>query len=172
MPHCPTCGRDTHYVSEETYFFKLSAYQDKLLAFYKDNPDFITPKERANEVIRFVEAGLKDLSISRTTVTWGVPFPNDPAHVIYVWVEALCNYITAIGYGQPYKQEEFAKWWPADMQVIGKDIVRFHAVFWPALLMAAELPLPKRLLVHGWILIDQQKMSKSRGNVVDPIALL
>lgn len=172
MPLCPSCGRDTVWLAEETYFFKLSAYQDKLLQFYKENPDFITPKERANEVIRFVEAGLKDLSISRTTIKWGVPFPNDPEHVIYVWVEALCNYITAIGYGQPSKAQEFAQWWPADMQVIGKDIVRFHAVFWPALLMAAQLPAPKRLLVHGWILVDQQKMSKSRGNVVDPIALL
>lgn len=171
MPLCPSCGRDTVWIAEETYFFRLSAYQDKLLAFYKNNPDFITPKERSHEVVRFVESGLKDLSISRTTISWGVPFPNDPEHVIYVWVEALCNYITAVGYGQPYKETEFAKWWPADMQVIGKDIVRFHAVFWPALLMAAELLLPKKLLVHGWILVDQQKMSKSRGNVVDPIAL-
>jgi methionyl-tRNA synthetase len=171
MPYCPSCGRDTSRIAEETYFFKLSAYQDELLAFYQNNPDFITPKERVNEVISFVAAGLKDLSISRTTVAWGVPFPQDPSHVIYVWVEALCNYITAIGYGQPYKMDEFKKWWPADIQVIGKDIVRFHAVFWPALLMAAQLPLPKRLLVHGWILVDQQKMSKSRGNTVDPIEL-
>lgn len=170
-PQCPSCGRDTHIVSEETYFFKLSAFTDKLLAFYKENPDFISPKERAHEVTSFVESGLKDLSISRTTVRWGVPFPHDPLHTVYVWVEALSNYITGIGYGQTGKKDEFEKWWPADVQVLGKDIVRFHAVYWPALLMAADLPLPKKLLVHGWIKVDKQKMSKSLGNVVDPIEL-
>lgn len=170
-PACPSCGRETVYLSEMTYFFKLSAYQKRLLDFYKIHPDFIMPKERANEVLSFVESGLKDLSISRTTVPWGIPFPHDPEHTIYVWTEALCNYITAIGYGDAAKQEEFKKWWPADVQVLGKDIVRFHAVFWPAFLMAAELPLPKQLLVHGWIKVDEQKMSKSLGNVVDPIAL-
>jgi len=170
-PACPSCGRETVFVSESTYFFKLSAYQDRLLKFYKDHPDFIVPKERANEVISFVESGLKDLSISRTTVPWGIPFPNDPEHTIYVWTEALCNYITAIGYGNANKQDEFKFWWPADVQVLGKDIVRFHAVFWPAFLMAADLPLPKQLLVHGWIKVDEQKMSKSLGNVVDPMAL-
>jgi len=170
-PLCPSCSRTTVFVSESTYFFKLSAYQDKLLKFYKDHPDFIIPKERANEVLSFVESGLKDLSISRTTVPWGIPFPKDPEHTIYVWTEALCNYITAIGYGNPAKQEEFKFWWPADVQVLGKDIVRFHAVFWPAFLMAADLPLPKQLLVHGWIKVDEQKMSKSLGNVVDPMAL-
>lgn len=170
-PQCPSCGRDTHIVSEETYFFKLSAFTDKLLSFYKENPDFITPKERAHEVINFVASGLKDLSISRTTVKWGVPFPNDPQHTVYVWVEALCNYITSIGYGDQTKINEFNTWWPADVQIIGKDIVRFHAVYWPALLMAADLALPKQLLVHGWITVDKQKMSKSLGNVVDPIEL-
>lgn len=170
-PQCPNCGRDTHIVSEETYFFKLSAFGDKLLAFYKDNPTFIMPKERAHEVISFVESGLKDLSISRTTVKWGVPFPNDPTHTIYVWVEALSNYLTGIGYGDAHKTKEFNYRWPADVQVLGKDIIRFHAVYWPAMLMAADLPLPKQLLVHGWIKIDKQKMSKSLGNVVDPIEL-
>jgi methionyl-tRNA synthetase len=170
-PQCPTCGRDTHIVSEETYFFKLSAFTDKLLNFYKENPDFIVPKERAHEVINFVASGLKDLSISRTTVKWGIPFPNDSHHTLYVWVDALSNYITGVGYGQPDKLDEFHKRWPANVQLLGKDIVRFHAVFWPAFLMAADLPLPKQLLVHGWIKVDKQKMSKSFGNVVDPIEL-
>ena len=168
-PLCPSCGRSTERVAEKTYFFRLSAYQEKLLSFYKENPDFIVPKERANEVISFVESGLKDLSISRTTVKWGVPFPNDPEHTVYVWVEALCNYLTAIGY--PDNQSLFNSWWPADLHILGKDIVRFHAIYWPAFLMAAELPLPKKLLVHGWIKVDQQKMSKSLGNVVDPMQL-
>jgi len=170
-PACPSCGRVTHAVSEETYFFKLSSYQDALLKFYAQHPDFITPKERLNEVISFVQSGLKDLSISRTTVTWGIPFPNDAAHVAYVWADALNNYITAIGYGQPGKEELFNSWWPADLQILGKDIVRFHAVYWPAFLMASGLSLPKKLLVHGWIKMDKQKMSKSLGNVVDPIDL-
>jgi len=170
-PQCSSCGRDTHVVSEETYFFKLSAFTDKLLVFYKENPHFITPKERFHEVTSFVASGLKDLSISRTTVKWGVPFPYDPLHTIYVWVEALSNYITGIGYGDVHKTEEFSYRWPADVQVLGKDIIRFHAVYWPAMLMAAELPLPKQLLVHGWIKVDKQKMSKSLGNVVDPIEL-
>ena len=209
-PPCPSCQRTTVVVSEETYFFKLSAYQDRLLKLYKENPDFIAPRERLNEVISFVSSGLKDLSISRTTVAWGVPFPDDPKHTVYVWVEALCNYITALGYGQSNKpsrsdsdlitklnekdinflypfqikklgssqqpslsllSEEFEKWWPANLHIIGKDIVRFHAVYWPAMLMAAQLPLPKRLLVHGWIKVDKQKMSKSLGNVVDPMVL-
>lgn len=170
-PQCPDCGRNTQIISEESYFFKLSAFGDKLLAFYEQNPDFIVPKERSHEVISFVKSGLKDLSMSRTTVTWGVPFPNDPLHTVYVWVEALSNYITGIGYGQPDKQKEFAQWWPADVQILGKDIIRFHAVYWPALLMAADLPLPKKLLVHGWIKVDKQKMSKSLGNVIDPVEL-
>jgi methionyl-tRNA synthetase len=170
-PKCPSCGRDTYIISEETYFFKLSAFTDKLLAFYQENPDFITPKERFNEISSFVSSGLKDLSISRTTVKWGVPFPNDSHHTIYVWVEALSNYITGIGYGQLNKLDEFHKRWPANVHVLGKDIIRFHAVYWPALLMAADLPLPHQLLVHGWITVDKQKMSKSLGNVVDPIEL-
>ncbi len=170
-PECPSCGRETQKVSEESYFFKLSAYQDRLLEWYKTHPEFIVPKERTNEVISFVESGLKDLSMSRTTISWGVPFPNDPEHVVYVWVDALCNYITAIGYGDPSENKEFEKWWPANLQVLGKDIVRFHAVYWPALLMAADLQPPKQLLVHGWIQINKQKMSKSRGNVVDPMEL-
>ena len=170
-PPCPSCSRDTVAISEESYFFKLSAYAEKLLQFYKEHQDFVVPRERLNEVLSFVESGLKDLSISRTTISWGVPFPKDPEHVVYVWVDALCNYITAVGYGDPHKKEMFEKWWPANLHVLGKDIVRFHAVYWPAILMAAELPLPKQLLVHGWIKIDQQKMSKSRGNVVDPVEL-
>ncbi len=169
---CPSCNRETIKLSEETYFFKLSAYQDKLLKFYKDNPDFFVPKERANEVINFVESGLRDLSISRTTVKWGIPFPDDKKHIAYVWADALNNYLTGVGYGQPNKQEAFNFWWPADVQVIGKDIVRFHAVYWPAFLMAMGLPLPKQLLVHGWIKIDHEKMSKSKGNVIDPLWLL
>jgi len=168
-PPCSSCQRETHFLAEETYFFKLSAYQDKLLQFFTDNPDFIIPRERAQEVISFVKDGLRDLSISRTSVSWGVPFPDDEKHTVYVWIEALCNYITAIGY--PTDPELFATWWPADMQVLGKDIIRFHAVYWPALLMAAEMPLPKQLLVHGWIKVNNQKMSKSLQNVVDPMEL-
>ncbi len=170
-PPCPSCNRQTVIISEDTYFFRLSKYQDALLKFYTDNPNFIVPRERLNEVISFVSLGLKDLSISRTTVTWGIPFPDDPSHTVYVWVEALCNYITAIGYAQSDKQKQFHYWWPADLHVVGKDIVRFHAVYWPAMLMAAGLQIPKQLLVHGWIRVDKQKMSKSLGNIVDPMVL-
>lgn len=169
--NCPSCQRPTIEVSEEAYFFKLSAYQDKLLQFYQDHPDFITPKERAHEVISFVKEGLKDLSLSRKTVIWGIPFPGDQHHVTYVWADALNNYITAIGYGDTAKAAELAKWWPADVQVLGKDIVRFHAVYWPAFLMASGLAVPKKLLVHGWIKVNDQKMSKSLGNAVDPLHL-
>ena len=161
-------GKPACWVSEDTYFFKLSAYQDRLLEFYKHNPDFITPPERMHEVIAFVQGGLKDLSISRKTITWGIPFPGDEQHVTYVWADALNNYITAIGYGDEGRKKEFEHWWPADVQVLGKDIVRFHAVYWPAFLMASGIALPKKLLVHGWIKVDGQKMSKSLGNVVDP----
>jgi methionyl-tRNA synthetase len=168
-PSCPSCSRQTVWLSEDTYYFKLSAFQEPLLKFYEQNPHFIVPKERQNEVKNFVESGLKDLSISRTTVPWGVPFPHDPKHTIYVWVEALCNYITAVGY--PNDMPQFNVVWPVDVQVLGKDIVRFHAVYWPALLMAAGLEVPKKLLVHGWITVDHQKMSKSLGNVVDPVEL-
>ncbi len=171
-PLCSQCERATIWVSEECYFFRLSKYQDRLLTFYKNNPDFITPKERMAEVVSFVQGGLQDLSISRSTISWGVPFPGDEKHVTYVWADALNNYITAIGYGQEGKQEEFKKWWPADIQVMGKDIVRFHAVYWPAFLMAAGLPMPKQLVVHGWIKVGEHKMSKSRGNVVNPAELL
>ncbi len=163
-PACPTCSRPTVFVSEESYFFRLSKYQDALLKFYKENPTFILPKERAQEVIRFVEAGLKDLSISRTSISWGIPFPGDPKHVVYVWADALNNYLTAVG----YPDASFKQWWPPDVQVLGKDIVRFHAVFWPAFLMATRVELPKHLLVHGWIKVGEHKMSKSLGNVVDP----
>lgn len=171
-PPCVSCGRETQLVSEECYFFKLSAYQDKLLKFYEENPNFITPKERAAEVVSFVKGGLQDLSISRTTISWGVPFPGDEKHVTYVWADALNNYITAIGYGQKNKEADFKKWWPADMQVIGKDIVRFHAIYWPAFLMASGLPMPQKLLVHGWIKMGEHKMSKSLGNSINPNDLL
>jgi len=170
-PECPVCNRPTRWMTEEGYFFKLSAYQDKLLKFYEENPHFIMPKERFAEVISFVKSGLKDLSISRTAITWGIPFPGDPAHVCYVWIDALTNYISAVGYGQKGKQKEFDFWWPADLHILGKDIVRFHAVYWPAFLMAAGLPLPKQLLVHGWITVCGQKMSKSLANIVDPEVL-
>ncbi len=164
---CPTCGRITETVHEENYFFKLSAFQDKLLALYA-NPDFIRPEARRNEVISFVRSGLRDLSISRSTFTWGIPVPDDPKHVIYVWLDALANYLTAIGYGSSHAgaQEAFKKFWPADVQMIGKEIVRFHCVYWPAFLMAAGLAEPKTIVAHGWLLFEENKMSKSRGNIV------
>ncbi len=168
---CPTCLRPCNEISEECYYFRLSAYQDRLLAFFENHPDFITPKERLNEVLSFVKDGLKDLSISRTTVSWGIPFPGDNKHVTYVWADALNNYITGIGYNPDENIAEFCKWWPADMQVLGKDIVRFHAIYWPAFLMASGLQMPKKLLVHGWIKVGDQKMSKSLGNAVDPKSL-
>jgi methionyl-tRNA synthetase len=164
---CPTCGRITETVHEENYFFKLSAFQEKLLALY-ENPEFIRPEARRNEVISFVRSGLRDQSISRSTFSWGIPVPDDPGHVIYVWFDALANYITAIGYGSSHAgaQEAFKKFWPADVQMIGKEIVRFHCVYWPAFLMAAGLPLPKTIVAHGWLLFEESKMSKSRGNIV------
>jgi methionyl-tRNA synthetase len=164
---CPTCGRVTETVKEENYFFKLSEFQDKLLALYA-NPEFIRPETRRNEVISFVRSGLRDLSISRSTFSWGIPVPDDPKHVIYVWLDALANYITAIGYGSSHAgaQEAFKKFWPADVQMIGKEIVRFHCVYWPAFLMAAGLPMPKAIVAHGWLLFEESKMSKSRGNIV------
>lgn len=168
---CPDCSRLTGEVFEECYFFKLSAYQDRLLAFYEQNPNFIVPKERMAEVVSFVKGGLKDLSISRTTISWGIPFPGDDLHVTYVWADALNNYITAIGYGDDARKDEFAQWWPADLQIMGKDIVRFHAIYWPAFLMASGLAMPKKLLVHGWIKVGDQKMSKSLGNAIDPMQL-
>ncbi len=164
---CPTCGRITETVEEENYFFKLSAFQGKLLELYA-NPEFIRPEARRNEVISFVRSGLRDQSISRSTFTWGIPVPDDPKHVIYVWFDALANYITAIGYGSSHAgaQEAFKKFWPADVQMIGKEIVRFHCVYWPAFLMAAGLPMPKAIVAHGWLLFEESKMSKSRGNIV------
>jgi methionyl-tRNA synthetase len=164
---CPTCGRVTETVKEENYFFKLSEFQDRLLALYA-NPEFIRPEARRNEVISFVKSGLRDQSISRSTFSWGIPVPDDPKHVIYVWFDALANYLTAIGYGSSHAgaQEAFKKFWPADVQMIGKEIVRFHCVYWPAFLMAAGLPLPKTIVAHGWLLFEESKMSKSRGNIV------
>jgi methionyl-tRNA synthetase len=164
---CPTCGRITETVKEENYFFKLSSFQDKLLALYA-NPEFIRPEARRNEVISFVRSGLRDLSITRSTFSWGIPVPDDPKHVIYVWFDALANYITAIGYGSAHAgaQEAFKKLWPADVQMIGKEIVRFHCVYWPAFLMAAGLDVPKAIVAHGWLLFEESKMSKSRGNIV------
>ncbi|HEY7097459.1 MAG TPA: methionine--tRNA ligase [Terriglobales bacterium] len=162
---CPECGRPTETVQEENYFFKLSAFQDKLLAHYNDNPDFIRPETRRNEVMSFVKSGLRDLSISRSTFSWGIPVPDDPKHVIYVWLDALANYITALGYGSS-DTKLYDKFWPADIQMIGKEIVRFHCVYWPAFLMAAGLPLPKGIMAHGWLLFEENKMSKSRGNIV------
>ncbi|MCW0979492.1 methionine--tRNA ligase [Agrobacterium sp. BT-220-3] len=164
-------GTPVEWVEEASYFFKLSEYQEKLLKLYEDNPDFIGPAERRNEIISFVKSGLKDLSISRTTFDWGIKVPNDPKHVMYVWVDALTNYITATGYIED-KNGPRAKYWPADVHIIGKDIIRFHAVYWPAFLMSAKLPLPKRVYAHGFLLNKGEKMSKSLGNVVDPVNLV
>ncbi|MEO7814981.1 MAG: methionine--tRNA ligase, partial [Sphingomicrobium sp.] len=161
-------GTPVEWTAEETWFFRLSNYQDALLALYRDNPDFIRPESRRNEVIRFVEGGLRDLSVSRTSFDWGVKVPGSPDHVMYVWVDALTTYMTAVGY--PNTEGEFANYWPADVHLIGKDIVRFHAVYWPAFLMSAQLPLPKQVYGHGFILAKSgEKMSKSAGNSVDPI---
>jgi methionyl-tRNA synthetase len=164
---CPECGRPTETVQEENYFFKLSVFQDQLMKLYAD-PHFIRPETRRNEVISFVRSGLRDLSVSRSTFSWGIPVPDDPKHVMYVWLDALANYITAIGYGSSHHgaQEAFQKYWPADLQMIGKEIVRFHCVYWPAFLLAAGLPVPKAIVAHGWLLFEENKMSKSRGNVV------
>jgi methionyl-tRNA synthetase len=161
---CPECGRPTETVKEENYFFKLAAFQDQLLKLYEQT-DFIRPETRRNEVISFVRSGLRDLSISRSTFTWGIPVPDDPKHVIYVWLDALSNYITALGYGSD-DAKLYEKFWPADLQMIGKEIVRFHCVYWPAFLMAAGLPTPKSIVAHGWLLFEESKMSKSRGNIV------
>jgi methionyl-tRNA synthetase len=162
---CPDCGRPTETVQEENYYFKLSAFQDKLIELYTSQPDFIRPETRRNEVLSFVRSGLRDLSISRSTFSWGIPVPDDPKHVTYVWLDALANYITALGYGSN-DTSKFEKYWPADVHMIGKEIVRFHCVYWPAFLMAAGLPLPKGITAHGWLLFEENKMSKSRGNIV------
>ncbi|MCA3268876.1 MAG: methionine--tRNA ligase [Alphaproteobacteria bacterium] len=163
-------GAPVEWVEEPSYFFRLSAFQEPLLKLYADNPDFIAPSSRRNEVMRFVEGGLKDLSVSRTTFSWGVPVPGNPAHIMYVWLDALTNYLTVLGY--PEKTPDFSTFWPASLHLVGKDIVRFHAVYWPAFLMAAELPVPKRVFAHGWWTNEGQKISKSVGNVIDPIALI
>jgi len=166
---CPICGRPAELISEENYFFRLSAYQNKLLQLYKDRPDFVEPDFRLNEVKSFVEGGLRDVSISRKTIKWGIPWPGDPEHVFYVWYDALTSYMTAIGYGEGEEgSADFRKYWPADVHMIGKEIIRFHAVYWPTFLMAAELPLPKKIFAHGWLLFEQEKMSKSKGNVAYP----
>jgi len=162
---CPECGRITETVHEENYFFRLSAFQDKLIELYTEQPEWVRPETRRNEVMAFVKSGLKDLSISRSTFTWGIPVPDDPKHVIYVWLDALANYITALGYGSA-DTAKYEKFWPANVQMIGKEIVRFHCVYWPAFLMAAGLPLPKGIMAHGWLLFEENKMSKSRGNIV------
>lgn len=161
-------GSPVEWVEEKSYFFRLSAYQDRLLAFFEDNPDFIAPTERRNEIVSFVKSGLRDLSISRTTFDWGIKVPNDPAHVMYVWVDALTNYLTATDWPQGGERR---KYWPADLHLIGKDIVRFHTVYWPAFLMSAGLPLPRKVFAHGFWLNSGEKMSKSLGNVVDPFQL-
>jgi len=165
---CPDCGRVTETVSEENYFFKLSAFERKLLEFYEANPGFMGPESTRREVISFVRGGLRDLSVSRTSFSWGIPVPDDEKHVIYVWLDALANYITALGYGSddPADKARFAKFWPADLHLIGKEISRFHCVYWPAFLMAAGIPLPRSVQANGWLLFDQGKMSKSKGNIV------
>jgi methionyl-tRNA synthetase len=161
---CPDCGRPTETVTEENYFFKLSEFQKKLLDFYAANPDFIQPESRRNEVLSFVNGGLKNLSITRTTIRWGIPVPGEAPHVFYVWFDALIGYLSAVG-GPDYDQRGL---WPADLHLVGKEIIRFHAVYWPAFLMAADLPLPRQVWAHGWLLFDSEKMSKSKGNVVRP----
>ena len=162
---CPECGRPTETIKEENLFFKLSAFAVQLLDLYTSQPDFILPETRRNEVIAFVRSGLRDLSISRSTFSWGIPVPDDPKHVIYVWLDALANYITALGYGSA-DDSKCKKYWPADVHMIGKEIVRFHCVYWPAFLLAAGLPLPNSIVAHGWLLFEESKMSKSRGNIV------
>lgn len=169
---CPDCQRDVELTKEESYFFKLSKYQDKLLEIFEQEDCFIRPETRRNEMINnFLKPGLDDLSVSRCTFNWGIPVPFDPKHVIYVWIDALSNYITAMGYLTDHL-EDFEKYWPADVQIVGKEIVRFHSIIWPALLMALDLPLPKRVFGHGWLLFGGGKMSKSKGNVVDPVILV
>jgi len=171
---CPQCSRNVEFVREDNYFFKLSAYQDRLLQYYESHPALIEPETRKNEVLSFVRGGLRDLSISRANVKWGIPLPFDASHTIYVWFDALINYITAIGYGSddPAKVEEFAKRWPAQFHFVGKDIIRFHCVIWPAMLMAAGLPVPERVFAHGFLLTKGEKMSKSKGNAMAPADLV
>lgn len=169
---CPDCGGDVELTKEESYFFRLSKYQDRLLEFIESNPDFIQPVSRKNEMINnFIKPGLSDLCVSRTTFNWGIPVTFDDKHVVYVWVDALSNYITAMGYGSD-DDSNYKKFWPADVHLVGKEIVRFHTLIWPAMLMALDLPLPKQVFGHGWLLINGGKMSKSKGNVVDPVVLV
>lgn len=167
---CPDCGRRVEKAQEEAYFFRLSKYQNKILELFEEHPEFLMPDTRRNEMKAFVEQGLEDLCISRSTFDWGIQVPIDTKHVIYVWLDALTNYITALGY--PDSPELFERYWPADVHLVGKEIVRFHSVIWPAMLMSLDLPLPKQVLGHGWLLIDGGKMSKSKGNVVDPVILI
>lgn len=169
--HCPDCGKETEILSEESYFFKMSNYQDELLAYIDAHPTFIMPESRRNEMINFIKNGLEDLCISRSTFNWGIPLPIGEGHVIYVWFDALSNYITALGWGSD-DTSKFDKFWPADVHLVGKDIARFHAIIWPTILLAAGLPLPKQVFGHGWLLSDGSKMSKSKGNVVDPNILI
>ena len=164
-------GSSVEWIEEESYFFRLSKWQNKLLKYYEDNFDFVSPKSRRNEVINFVKSGLKDLSISRKAFSWGIKVPNNPDHVIYVWLDALTNYITALNYPN-IKDDLYKKFWPASLHLIGKDILRFHAIYWPAFLMAAKIPLPKKIYGHGWILSGDEKMSKSKGNILDPLEII
>ncbi|MFQ5959591.1 MAG: class I tRNA ligase family protein, partial [Alphaproteobacteria bacterium] len=164
-------GAPVEWVEEPSYFFRLSAWQERLLAFYDANPGFVGPETRRNEVVSFVKGGLTDLSVSRTSFRWGVPVPDDPDHVMYVWIDALTNYITAVGYPDT-AHAEYRRFWPADLHMVGKDILRFHAVYWPAFLMAAELDPPRRVFAHGWWTNEGQKISKSLGNIIDPLALV
>jgi methionyl-tRNA synthetase len=170
--NCPDCGRGVEIVKEESYFFKMSKYVDRLLQYYEENPEFIQPESRKNEMINnFIKPGLEDLAVSRTTFDWGVKVPGDPKHVIYVWIDALSNYITALGYGTD-NDSQYLNYWPADVHLVGKEIVRFHTIYWPIMLMALDLPLPKKVFAHGWLLMKDGKMSKSKGNVVDPVTLI
>ncbi|MGI6286092.1 methionine--tRNA ligase [Neomoorella humiferrea] len=169
--NCPDCGRPVELVKEESYFFRMSKYADRLLKYIKEHPEFIQPASRRNEMISFIESGLEDLCISRTTFDWGIPVPMDPRHVIYVWFDALTNYISALGYGTE-DDHLFHKYWPAAVHLVGKDIVRFHTVIWPIILMAAGIEPPRQVFGHGWLLVDGGKMSKSKGNVVDPMVLI
>ncbi|WP_027400190.1 methionine--tRNA ligase [Anaerovorax odorimutans] len=167
---CPDCGRPVEKAKESAYFFKLSKYQDRLIDLFENNPEFLQPDTRRNEMISFAKQGLEDLCISRSSFDWGIKVPIDEKHVIYVWLDALSNYITALGY--PDDPEKYDKYWPCDVHLVGKEIVRFHSIIWPAMLMSLDLPLPKKVLGHGWLLLEGGKMSKSKGNVVDPVALI
>ena len=167
---CPDCGRPVEKAKESAYFFKLSKYQDRLIDLFENNPEFLQPDTRRNEMLNFAKQGLEDLCISRSSFSWGIPVPIDEKHVIYVWLDALSNYITALGY--PDDPEKYDKYWPADVHLVGKEIVRFHSIIWPAMLMSLDVPLPKKVLGHGWILLEGGKMSKSRGNIVDPVKLI